>query len=334
MCFNFFFQLFFLFTKQSPFVTTSDLRKPDPTSPHPLADARDPRHADLRGGGLGQSPAGTGRGMLVPGLAGILAGARSGGSSGGATVGPSSTAGPTSGVLGGGSGFANWFRVARVGDAAFAPALTQVGEYWAHVHLFEQEVPGGRASEETGVPAALELASLLCTTADAAAAPQAATGGIAALADEIAARAREFEGYGWLYVVLSSHPALARSRLALDPADPARWSPLPAAAAGAADERVALIASVSDQVPGAILPGCVPVIAVDLWEHAYFDAHGAGPEARERHARESIANVDWDVVAARMSRGRPFRDLRAPSQLRALLAHTVEGGELESGADL
>ena len=220
--------------------------------------------------------------------------------------------------------------MARVGESAFSPALSAAGEYWAHVHLLEQEVPGGKASPDAGEPAALSAGEMFVPLGGGGGGGGGGDG-LAGLEAEIVERARRFEGYGWIYVVATSHPALRRERLDLDPRDAARWNP---------DEvdtvapHATLVMSVSDQVPGAVLPGCVPVIAIDMWEHAYVAEHGEGPDARAAHAKSTLANLDWDVVADRLSRGRPFRPLRNASQLRALLAHANHGGEFESGADL
>jgi len=57
---------------------------------------------------------------------------------------------------------------------------------------------------------------------------------------------------------------------------------------------------VSDHEIGNIT-GFIPVVAMDVWEHAYVTDYGTNAEGREKYIEAFFRNLDWDVIAERLS---------------------------------
>jgi Fe-Mn family superoxide dismutase len=51
--------------------------------------------------------------------------------------------------------------------------------------------------------------------------------------------------------------------------------------------------------------GFVPVVVMDVWEHAYVGDFGSSAEGRAKYIDVFLRNLDWDVIAARLPEARP-----------------------------
>ena len=58
---------------------------------------------------------------------------------------------------------------------------------------------------------------------------------------------------------------------------------------------------VSDHEVGHIA-GFVPIIAMDVWEHAYVTDFGATSDGRTSYIEAYFYNLNWDVIADRYSK--------------------------------
>jgi superoxide dismutase, Fe-Mn family len=53
--------------------------------------------------------------------------------------------------------------------------------------------------------------------------------------------------------------------------------------------------------------GIVPVLALDVYEHAYVRDHGATPEGRRQYVEAFFRNIDWDHVDGRLAQAEAAR---------------------------
>jgi len=59
---------------------------------------------------------------------------------------------------------------------------------------------------------------------------------------------------------------------------------------------------VSDHEVGNIT-GFIPIVAMDVWEHAYVTDYGTNAEGRTKYIQAFFHNLNWDVIAERLSLG-------------------------------
>ncbi len=176
-----------------------------------------------------------------------------------------------------------------------AALVKSLGEWWSHTYLFETVRPHGRAPEPGGdefIEGLFESRELLSS-----------------LFKEVV---RAKRGYGWVWLGASTHPALAKDAAGLSLSDPARWSGAPTLSLSVLD--------LPEQQPCVTMPGLVPILGLDLWEHAYSLDFGADKDA---YVDAFFKSVDWHKVAEHSIAWNgdlkaPLIPLRTPEQLAAI----------------
>jgi Fe-Mn family superoxide dismutase len=62
--------------------------------------------------------------------------------------------------------------------------------------------------------------------------------------------------------------------------------------------------------------GFIPVVVMDVWEHAFVSDYGTSPEGRGNYIEAYFRNLDWDLLSARLEAATQSASTRAAAPAR------------------